>query len=284
MTSLDLVFQLRALSINDIVGLAIAFVAFVIFDIIFFKIFNRKFVFIYLISAQIILVSAWYLNIDLLVIVTTLGLGVGLVFFLFANMNEARVFIANSMKGKTGGITLFGRSKDKTKPETIFDREAMYQKIEAAVITLSKQKIGALITFEKKDSLSDVMKSGTIINAPVSAELLQTIFYPGTRLHDGAVIVRDDKIVAASVYYTPTTRPLTGKFGSRHRAAIGISEVSDAVTVVVSEETGRISIAYDGELQSVASDNFLKTFEEYMAIAKVSESENETPAPEDKKS
>lgn len=284
MTSLDLVFQLRTLSINDIVGLSIAFVAFVIFDIIFFKIFNRKFVFIYLISAQVILVTAWYLNIDLLVIVTTLGLGIGLVFFLFANMNEARVFIANSMKGKTGGITLFGRSKDKTKPETIFDREAMYQKIEAAVIILSKQKIGALITFEKKDSLNDVMKSGTIINAPVSAELLQTIFYPGTRLHDGAVIVRDDKIVAASVYYTPTTRPLTGKFGSRHRAAIGISEVSDAVTVVVSEETGRISIAYDGELQSVASDNFLKTFEEYMAIAKVSESENETPAPEDKKS
>jgi len=282
MTVLDIAFIPRDLSINDIVGLAIVFIAFVIFDIIFFKIFNRKFVFIYLISAQVILVASWYFKIDLLLIVTALGLGVGLVFFLFANMNEARVFIANTMKGKTGGIALFGRSKDKTKPETIFDREAMYQKIEAAVITLSKQKIGALITFEKKDSLSDVMKSGTIINAPVSAELLQTIFYPGTRLHDGAVIVRDDKIVAASVYYTPTTRPLTGKFGSRHRAAIGISEVSDAVTVVVSEETGRISIAYDGELQSVASDAFLKTFEEYMAIAKVADSESETPAEEKK--
>jgi diadenylate cyclase len=126
-------------------------------------------------------------------------------------------------------------------------------------VTLSKQKIGAIITFEKKDSLNDVIKSGTILNAPVVPELLLTIFYEGTRLHDGAVIIRDDKILAASVYFTPTTRPLTGKFGSRHRAAIGISEITDSVTVVVSEETGRISIAYDGELQAVAPDTFLKS-------------------------
>ena len=110
------------------------------------------------------------------------------------------------------------------------------------------------------------MKSGTRIDAPVSAELLQTIFYPGTRLHDGAVIIRNDMIVAASVYYTPTTRPLTGKFGSRHRAAIGISETTDAVTVVVSEETGRISIAYEGELRTVGPDEFLTVFEDYMAL------------------
>ena len=81
--------------------------------------------------------------------------------------------------------------------------------------------------------------------------------------------------MAASVYFTPTTRPLTGKFGSRHRAAIGISEITDSVTVVVSEETGRISIAYDGELQAVAPDTFLKTFEGYMAIAKTSEDEED---------
>ena len=142
----------------------------------------------------------------------------------------------------------------------------MYAQIQTAVITMSKQKIGAIITFEKKDNLDDVMKSGTIINAPVSAELLQTIFYEGTRLHDGAVIIRNDMIVAASVYFTPTTRPLTGKFGSRHRAAIGISEICDAVTVVVSEETGRISIAHKGELTTVTPDNFLSTFEEAMAF------------------
>ena len=93
------------------------------------------------------------------------------------------------------------------------------------------------MTFEKNMSLENFTKSGTPVNAPVTQELLLTIFYPGTRLHDGAVIIKGDVIKAASVYYTPTTKPLTGKYGSRHRAAIGISEVCDAVTVVVSEET-----------------------------------------------
>ncbi|OPZ34154.1 MAG: DNA integrity scanning protein DisA [Tenericutes bacterium ADurb.BinA155] len=276
-------FVQRQISINDIIGLSIALILFVLFDIIFAKIFNRKFVLLYLISAEVILMASWYFGIDLLTIVTGIALGVGLTFFLFANMNEARVFIANSMKGKAS-FQLFGHKKDETKPEHIFDREAMYKKIETAVVTLSKQKIGAIITFEKKDSLNDVIKSGTILNAPVVPELLLTIFYEGTRLHDGAVIIRDDKILAASVYFTPTTRPLTGKFGSRHRAAIGISEITDSVTVVVSEETGRISIAYDGELQAVAPDTFLKVFEEYMAIAKAPEDENEDsePKPSDK--
>ena len=100
-----------------------------------------------------------------------------------------------------------------------------------------------------------------------------TIFYPGTRLHDGAVVIRRDMILAASVYYTPTTKPLTGKFGSRHRASIGISEVSDSVTVVVSEETGRISLAVAGELIHVPADNFLRMLEDYI-ITNLHEDDN----------
>lgn len=91
-----------------------------------------------------------------------------------------------------------------------------------------------------------------------------TIFYPGTRLHDGAVVIRGNKIVAASVYYSPTTKPLIGKYGSRHRASIGISEICDAVTIVVSEETGRISIAYNGEIESYPSNQFITAFENLM--------------------
>ena len=163
--------------------------------------------------------------------------------------------------------------KRRARPESLFDREAMYHKVENAVITLSRKKTGALITFQKKDLLSSVMKTGTPINAPVSSELLQTIFYPGTRLHDGAVIIIEDQIAAASVYFTPTTRPLTGKYGSRHRAAIGISEVSDAVTVIVSEETGRISIAYEGELQTVGPDTFYDTLLSYMSLEKQEDKE-----------
>jgi hypothetical protein len=142
-------------------------------------------------------------------------------------------------------------------PEAIFDREAVYEKVYTAIVDMSRVKRGALITFEKKDNLLDEAKVGTIIkqrgvdvNAPVSAELLETIFYEGTRLHDGAVIIKDDKIARAAVFFTSTARPLTGKYGSRHQAAIGISENSDSVTVIVSEETGRIAIAFQGELHA----------------------------------
>ena len=149
-----------------------------------------------------------------------------------------------------------------------YDKEELYKIIDNTVHSLSRSKTGALMTFERSTNLDDVMKSGTIIDAPVSQELLETIFYVGTRLHDGAVVIRGNIIVAASVYYTPTTRALTGKFGSRHRAAFGISEISDSVTVVVSEETGRVSIAYNGNLETVPLDSFLKEFSDLMNMDK----------------
>ena len=160
-------------------------------------------------------------------------------------------------------VSMFEKNKAKN-AQKVYDRHAVCQRIAIAVETLSKTKTGALITFEKNVPLTEVVKTGTVLNAPITPELLTTIFYPGTRLHDGAVVIRRDLILAASVYYTPTTKPLTGKFGSRHRAAIGISEITDSVTVVVSEETGRVSLAYHGELISVAPDSFLRTLEEYL--------------------
>lgn len=182
---------------------------------------------------------------------------------LFINLAELRTFIANKSSQKKNDKII---AKKKGEVEKIFDHEELYKTINETVIYLSKHKIGALITFERKDKLSDIVKNGTIINCPVSFEVLITIFYPGTRLHDGAVVIKDNKIMAASVYYTPTTKPLIGKYGSRHRAAIGISEICDAVTVVVSEETGRISIAYNGELESYTADNFFTAFENIMSL------------------
>ena len=173
--------------------------------------------------------------------------------FLVINQGDVRPYVANSLSVKS-----------RRGAEKVYDRHALYSKVFQAVESLSKSKIGAIITFERNTNLDDFMKSGTIIDAPVTPELLQTIFYPGTRLHDGAVVIRRDQIAAASVYYTPTTKPLTGKFGSRHRAAIGISEVSDSVTVVVSEETGRISLAVGGELIHVTPDSFMRVLEDYM--------------------
>ena len=177
---------------------------------------------------------------------------------LFGNLGDLRLFIGNPFKRTSAKVANFGVEK-------IFNREELYKKVETAVIALSKSRTGALITFEKNTTLKDIIKNGVPVNAPLSPELLQTIFYTGTRLHDGAVIVHGDTIVAASVFFTPTTKPFAGKYGSRHRAALGISEISDSVTVVVSEETGRISIAVNGELNTVDQDNFLRVFETYMA-------------------
>lgn len=227
-----------------------------------FYILKRRFVQIFAIVGVTLLLLTWVFPLGLAHNIVSLILIVGAVVFYTANIGEVRTLIANSLasKKKTSG-GLFTRGKDADK---LFDREALYDKIETTINALSKTKTGALITIERNVDLSDIAKSGTILHAPVIPELLATIFYTGTRLHDGAVIIRRDEIYAAAVYFTPTTKPLTGKFGSRHRAAIGISEISDAVTIVVSEETGRVSLAVAGDLIHVGLDNFRRVFEDYM--------------------
>ena len=182
----------------------------------------------------------------------------GLAACFFANLGDVRKFIANPFSRTTAKVANFGIEK-------IYDTQLLYKNIETAVIALSSSRIGAIMTFEKNTTLKDIMKNGVPVHAPVTPELLLTIFYPGTRLHDGAVVIHGNEIVAASVFFTPTTKPFAGKYGSRHRAAIGISEISDAVTVVVSEETGRISFAVNGELEAVNQTNFLRMFETYMS-------------------
>lgn len=253
---------------QNYLGLVFAILIFIGLDVVFFIMIKRSLPRGFVIGGEIVLLLFWLFGLDIGVIVTSIALVSGCTLFFVANINENRTFIGNNMLNKVAKPR-----KRRARPESLFDREAMYHKVENAVITLSRKKTGALITFQKKDLLSSVMKTGTQINAPVSSELLQTIFYPGTRLHDGAVIIIEDQIAAASVYFTPTTRPLTGKYGSRHRAAIGISEISDAVTVIVSEETGRISIAYEGELQTVGPDTFYDTLLSYMSLEKQEDKE-----------
>ncbi len=218
------------------------------------KVLKRKFIVINLVAAIITLFAAWFFDLKLLWNIMTVLLICLIVVSLVINQSALRDLFSNSL----------GNQKIKNNTEKVFDRHALLVKIDTAVQNLSKNKIGAIITFERDTKLDDFIKSGTILNAPVTPELLMTIFYPGTRLHDGAVVIRRDLILAASVYYTPTTKPLTGKYGSRHRAAIGISEVSDSVTVVVSEETGRISLAIAGELIHVPADTFLRSLEDYL--------------------
>lgn len=124
---------------------------------------------------------------------------------------------------------------------------------------LSKNKMGALMVLERDTGLGDFEETGTPIGAVVSSELLINTFIPNTPLHDGAVIIRDLRITAASCYLPLSDSPLIGKdLGTRHRAAIGISEHSDALSVVVSEETGHISLAVNGKLTRYLDEHTLK--------------------------
>ncbi len=120
----------------------------------------------------------------------------------------------------------------------------------SACEVMSKERTGALIVFENKDSLIDYTKNGTAIDARVSSELLRNIFFTKAALHDGAVIVRNDRLAAAGCVLPLTqNRQISSDLGTRHRAGIGMSEVTDAVVVIVSEETGTISVAVGGMLK-----------------------------------
>lgn len=128
------------------------------------------------------------------------------------------------------------------------EREKLVNELVMATVTLSTRRQGALITLEQGHSLMDYIKTGTPINATVTADLLTSMFVTTTPLHDGAVIIQGDMIACASAYFPPTALELPTRFGARHRAAIGLSEITDSVTIVVSEETGTISIAESGRL------------------------------------
>jgi len=127
--------------------------------------------------------------------------------------------------------------------------QQVIQEVVRAVESFSRERIGALIVLEGDTGLEEHIETGQRIDARVSARLLATIFHPGTPLHDGAVIIRGDQIVAAGCVLPLTSRVLPdGSLGTRHRAAVGITEQNDALTVVVSEETGIISVARAGRI------------------------------------
>ncbi len=139
---------------------------------------------------------------------------------------------------------------------TVSEKEKMVNEISLAVDYLAKNKIGALITFERTQSMIDYVQTGIKINATVTADLIISLFMPVTPLHDGAIIIQGDKISCASAYFPPTNKELSSKYGARHRAALGISEVMDCLTIVVSEESGTVSFTQNGQMFSVALSEF----------------------------
>jgi len=142
--------------------------------------------------------------------------------------------------------------------------DALYERKKRAILEICKacndmsdKKIGALIVFERETMLGDVVKTGTSVEAKVTKELIGSLFFPNSPLHDGGVVIRDGKVLSAGCILPLTSNNISSELGTRHRASLGITENSDAVAVVVSEETGNISIACEGNLERNVSDGVL---------------------------
>lgn len=209
-------------------------------------------VFIAVIFLYVVKVVASALNMTLLSGIMSTVLDVGVLALIIIFQPEIRYFLVKlgSRYGLGGSgwkifDRLFGRKSDRLGGEAV-------DELLDAVRTMSGQKTGALIVIARQDSLQHIAETGDTIDARISKRLLMNLFFKNSPLHDGAVILHDNRIVAARC-----TLPLTGKsdipasYGMRHKAAIGISEASDAHVIVVSEETGEVSFVSDGQICTV---------------------------------
>ena len=159
-------------------------------------------------------------------------------------------------------LEYIGRTKFIIKPigEFVSDVnvEEVIEEILEALYSLSRQKIGALIIMERETGINDIIQTGTMLEAKITRQLLINIFIPNTPLHDGALVIRNSKITAAGCFLPLTeNKNLNKELGTRHRAGIGISERSDCISLIVSEETGYISMAKSGKLYRNLSKEYL---------------------------
>lgn len=141
----------------------------------------------------------------------------------------------------------------------------LINQLRESVTYFSENKIGALITIENSEKLDNLRTDGIILNANISSALLISIFNKNSPLHDGAVIIRDNKVYYVSTFYKITSKSLSSEFGSRHRAAMGISEQSDATTIVVSEETGSIKIFKNSTVYTIKLEFFQESLIKYIS-------------------
>ncbi|MBQ9088581.1 MAG: diadenylate cyclase CdaA [Lentisphaeria bacterium] len=169
------------------------------------------------------------------------------------------------------GLTQLGLMMEKR------NRKEVIGEIEDAVINMAESKIGALIVIEGKEQLRSIIDDAIQLDARVNSQLLESIFFPNSPLHDGAVIIRGDRIVAARAILPLTrSKKISPHLGTRHRAAMGIAEESDAVTIMISEESGGVCVAYDGELHRDLSEFGLNRMLETLVVGKNSGDLNET--------
>ena len=167
---------------------------------------------------------------------------------------------------KVGATPITGVKSIAAESKELAAHNAEIDAICTAVNDLSREKVGALIVIERSTKLGDFIKSGVIVDASISSHLIRNLFFNKAPLHDGAVIIRNSRVCAAGCFLPLSTKEDINKdLGTRHRAAIGLTEVSDALVIVVSEETGTISVSIDGNLER----NFNYSSLKQMLIAKV---------------
>lgn len=192
----------------------------------------------------VVLVVAWltdFFRLYTLKFILSMFLEVGLIAVVVLFQPELRRMIDHI--GAVRLSKIFGNKQEQ-------DLQPVIKQVVMACETMSHEKVGALIVFERDNHLDEFFKTGTIIDAQVSAQLLRNIFFPKAALHDGAMIIRNGRVEAAAcVLPLSESMRLNADLGTRHRAAVGMSEASDAVIVVVSEETGAVSVAIDGMLK-----------------------------------
>ncbi len=242
---MSLFITIRFLDILDI--LLVAFILYQLFMLIkgtvAFNIF-LGFFFIYLFW---LLVKA--LNMELMGTIMGQFIGVGVLALIIVFQPEIRKFLL--MLGTNYQISrTFGLEKIFSSDRANVDSAKVIKEIVKACENMSRTKTGVLIVIPHKSELIDIIRSGERINSRISEALLETIFFKNTPLHDGAVVIIGDKLMAARCILPVTDRrDLPGKLGLRHRAAIGVTESTDAMAVIVSEETGKISVAHNGIIQ-----------------------------------
>lgn len=174
------------------------------------------------------------------------------------------------------GLEKFGRSTQVfSQTQQVSDEEKLVEALVKSVAYMSPRKIGALISIERTQILQEYISTGIPLDADISSQLLINIFIPNTPLHDGAVIISGNKIATACSYLPLSeSMAISKEFGTRHRAAIGLSENSDALTIVVSEETGGVSITSKGEfLHDLTKENFEAILRTHL-ITKVEEKDH----------
>ena len=219
---------------------------------------NAPYIFTGIIFVYVIWVVVRALNMELLQTILGQVISVGMIAIIILFQPELRSFL-QMIGRRRGAFNFINRIFART------SNEPTLNPIVTAAVEMASTKTGALIVLAQRSDLSDIIDSGITINAQLSVPLLENIFFKNAPLHDGAVVVQDNRVAAAKCILPVTQSNVPKSYGTRHRAAIGITETSDAIVVVVSEETGGISVAYGGKIErDIAPQNLAKAILEHI--------------------